>query len=234
DSDISNNEVFEENAFMDEEKAEAVTKSRQAAAGTINIMNFFSKDEKFDLESSDNDNQDVDCIDDDDQDVDCIDTENNQQQSIENNQQRSIDNNQQQNIDNTIKKIEIMIKNEKPRKVELVHYQSVIWYLRLLQNGKNKTESNETVTTVYNKGKYYTRCVRRWAAICLKAMAPDALNAKKMNLYPGGNQPLMRSTMWNGHKQKMGFLSDYEKKELRGQAKGCFTRTRVMERRAIS
>ncbi|CAG8505225.1 19638_t:CDS:2 [Racocetra fulgida] len=170
DSDISDNEVLEENAFIDEEKAEAVSnvtrrrkraKSRQAATGTINITNFFSKDEKFDLKSSDDDNQDVDCIDDDNQDIDCIDTENNQQQSIENNQQHCIDTNQQKSIDNTIMKIEMMIKNEKPRKVELVHFQLVIWYLHLLQNGKNKTESSETVTTVCNKGKYYTRYIRR-------------------------------------------------------------------------
>ncbi|CAG8698776.1 3717_t:CDS:2, partial [Racocetra persica] len=109
DSDISDNEVLEENVFMDEEKAEA--------------------------------------CDDEDQNVDCIDTENNQQQSIENNQQQSIDNNQQQTI------------------------------------------------------------------------APNALNANKMNLYPGGNQPLMCSTIWNGHEQKMGFSFDYKKEELQVKQK---------------
>ena len=36
-----------------------------------------------------------------------------------------------------------------------------------------------------------------------KAFAEDALNAKRMNVRPGGAQPKMRNTVWAGHVQKM-------------------------------
>ena len=40
---------------------------------------------------------------------------------------------------------------------------------------------------------------------CHKAYAPDALNANKMNVNPGGVQPLMRDTVWVGRVQRMVF-----------------------------
>ena len=33
---------------------------------------------------------------------------------------------------------------------------------------------------------------------CHKAMAEDALDASKMNVKPGGQQPKMRNTVWRG------------------------------------
>ncbi|CAG8687142.1 5546_t:CDS:1, partial [Dentiscutata heterogama] len=41
-------------------------------------------------------------------------------------------------------------------------------------------------------------------------MAPDALVAARMNLKPGGQQPKMRNTVWNGETQMMVFPEDYE------------------------
>ena len=35
------------------------------------------------------------------------------------------------------------------------------------------------------------------------AYAEDALNANRMNVNPGGSQPKMRNTMWNGSVQTM-------------------------------
>lgn len=40
---------------------------------------------------------------------------------------------------------------------------------------------------------------------CHGAYKPDALIANKMNAKPGGKQPLMRDTIWNGRVQKMLF-----------------------------
>ena len=40
---------------------------------------------------------------------------------------------------------------------------------------------------------------------CHAAMADDALNASKMNKNPGGKQPRMRDTVWNGRAQRMVF-----------------------------
>ena len=46
-----------------------------------------------------------------------------------------------------------------------------------------------------------------------KAMAEDALNAKKMGVNPGGIQPKMRSGLWQGVEQKMV--------DEDGKPKGC-------------
>lgn len=40
---------------------------------------------------------------------------------------------------------------------------------------------------------------------CHKAYASDALIASKMNVHPGGSQPLMRDTVWAGKVQRMVF-----------------------------
>lgn len=49
------------------------------------------------------------------------------------------------------------------------------------------------------------------------AFASDPLIAKRMNLNPGGKQPIMRPGFFNGHPQSMVFPLDYPDKELRGQ-----------------
>ena len=58
---------------------------------------------------------------------------------------------------------------------------------------------------------------------CHRAFAPDALNAKAMNVKPGGAQPSMRDTVWAGKVQKM-VLDD-------GTPKGM---KRVLEERGIN
>ena len=40
---------------------------------------------------------------------------------------------------------------------------------------------------------------------CHKAMADDRLDASRMNVNPGGKQPLMRDTVWAGRPQSMVF-----------------------------
>lgn len=57
---------------------------------------------------------------------------------------------------------------------------------------------------------------------CHKAFAPDALNASRMNVQPGGAQPLMRDTQWTGRTQTM---------VDNGVAKGL---KRVLEERGIN
>ena len=49
------------------------------------------------------------------------------------------------------------------------------------------------------------------------AMADDSLNAKKLNLNPGGAQPKMRDTEWEGQRQSLVFESGPNK----GKAKGA-------------
>jgi len=61
-----------------------------------------------------------------------------------------------------------LINNKKLRKIELVQYQSVICYLRLLQDGEKKRDSSKTVAIIHEKGKYSAICIRRCAKICLK------------------------------------------------------------------
>ena len=36
-----------------------------------------------------------------------------------------------------------------------------------------------------------------------KKYPPDCLNAASMNVYPGGKQPIMMDTVWNGETQQM-------------------------------
>ncbi|CAG8524004.1 16794_t:CDS:2, partial [Racocetra fulgida] len=50
-------------------------------------------------------------------------------------------------------------------------------------------------------------------------IAPDALVAARMNLYPDGKQPKMRITIWNGKPQTMVYPDDYENPFLRSQPK---------------
>ena len=51
-------------------------------------------------------------------------------------------------------------------------------------------------------------------------LANDTLNAMNMNLNPGGKQPIMRDTIFNGQVQTMVFPSDYPDEILRGKPKG--------------
>jgi hypothetical protein len=62
-----------------------------------------------------------------------------------------------------------------------------------------------------------------------RCMADDALNAKKMNLSPGGMQPLMRSTVYCGVPQEMVFPIDHSTHP--GQAKGLRA---VLEERGVN
>lgn len=48
-------------------------------------------------------------------------------------------------------------------------------------------------------------------APCHKNTADDALNVEHMNVKPGGKQPRMRDTVWNGHVQPMVFPVDNPK-----------------------
>ena len=52
------------------------------------------------------------------------------------------------------------------------------------------------------------------------AFAADALNAKRMNVSPGGKQPKMRDTVFDGQVQQMVFPDDHPDPSLRGKAKG--------------
>ena len=49
--------------------------------------------------------------------------------------------------------------------------------------------------------------------------AENALNVKVMNKKPGGKQPVLRNTIWNGMVQTFSFPMDYPEESLRGIAK---------------
>ncbi|GES72956.1 hypothetical protein RCL_jg15606.t1 [Rhizophagus clarus] len=51
-------------------------------------------------------------------------------------------------------------------------------------------------------------------------LADDTLNAVYMNLNPGGKQPIMRDTIFNGQVQSMVFPANYPDENLRGKPKG--------------
>ena len=51
-------------------------------------------------------------------------------------------------------------------------------------------------------------------------LADDTLNVTNMNLNPGGKQPIMRDTIFNGQIQSMVFLTDHPDEKLRGKPKG--------------
>ena len=59
---------------------------------------------------------------------------------------------------------------------------------------------------------------------CHTAYAPDALNARKMNVNPGGVQPLMRDTVWEGRVQRMVFSIGNVAKDMK----------KVLEERGIN
>ncbi|PKK64588.1 hypothetical protein RhiirC2_787281 [Rhizophagus irregularis] len=52
------------------------------------------------------------------------------------------------------------------------------------------------------------------------AFAPDALVASRMNVNPGGKQPKMRNTIFNGQVQSMNFPDNYWDPALQGKPKG--------------
>jgi hypothetical protein len=52
------------------------------------------------------------------------------------------------------------------------------------------------------------------------AFSPNALVASHMNVGPGGKQPKMRDTVFNGQIQTMNFPDDYSNESLRGKPKG--------------
>ncbi|CAG8677245.1 13175_t:CDS:2 [Cetraspora pellucida] len=51
-------------------------------------------------------------------------------------------------------------------------------------------------------------------------IAPNALVASKMNLYPDGKQSEMKNTIWNSEMQMMIYSDNHEKPSLRSQPKG--------------
>ena len=58
---------------------------------------------------------------------------------------------------------------------------------------------------------------------CHRAYAPDSLNTQTMNVKPGGAQPPLRDTVWNGRVQKLV--------DQRGVPKGM---KQVLEDRGVS
>ncbi|CAG8500822.1 25856_t:CDS:2, partial [Racocetra persica] len=141
--------MFEEGTMINEEEADVIMSNTfkkimnqmsklQITVNKRPLMYIVSDEE----DNKDQDNQDMD-------------DDNNEiyQQSIEDiieNVDYDDGKNQKQSIKDTIKRIDQYIKNEKLSKTELARYQSVVWYLHLLQNGK-KIESSETVAAICNK-----------------------------------------------------------------------------------
>ncbi len=187
---ISDNEFFEEEILMNELEAETISckfkqiisrkrpivyignsertyrrkraKNKQAAIGTISITNFFSKVTTSDTENNNEDHSENNQSNENENEEDEDEEDENDEDENED------DKNQKQLIKNTIARIEELINNKKLRKIELVQYQSVICYLRLLQDGGKKRDSSKTVAIIHGKGKYRALCIRRWATICLK------------------------------------------------------------------
>ncbi|CAB4394951.1 unnamed protein product [Rhizophagus irregularis] len=62
------------------------------------------------------------------------------------------------------------------------------------------------------------------------AFAPDALVASRMNVNPGGKQPKMRNTIFNGQVQSMNFTDNYWDPALWGKLKGM---KQVIEERQL-
>ena len=65
-------------------------------------------------------------------------------------------------------------------------------FMANVQQGLQSLSTDQTSTPLYHSS-------------CHRAFADDALNAKRMNVKPGGAQPCMRDTVWAGRVQKMVF-----------------------------
>ncbi|CAG8846392.1 23391_t:CDS:1, partial [Gigaspora margarita] len=69
----------------------------------------------------------------------------------------------------------------------------------------------------------HSGCIGIWAFDNMTSytiIALDALVAARMNLYPGGKQPKIRNTTWNGKTQTMVYSNNYEVLSLRPEPKG--------------
>ena len=64
---------------------------------------------------------------------------------------------------------------------------------------------SKLLTSNNPKEKGYRVCFVFDHSSCHGTFAEDALDASKMNLKPGGKQPRMHDTIWNGKVQKMVF-----------------------------
>ncbi|CAG8737796.1 3445_t:CDS:2, partial [Gigaspora rosea] len=71
-------------------------------------------------------------------------------------------------IQKTIEFVNDVIRNEQLSDTEKTRYTAVMYYLRLLFNGKQKIQASDAVAEVVNGGPWLARCVRKWASICIK------------------------------------------------------------------
>ena len=71
----------------------------------------------------------------------------------------------------------------------------------------DKFQNNVKVAIKIAKFKYpmdkYTVVFIFDSSSCHRAYAPDSLNTRTMNVKPGGAQPPLRDTVWNGRVQKL-------------------------------
>lgn len=68
---------------------------------------------------------------------------------------------------------------------------------------KQMESAVEVAEAKYPKGNGYRLYWVFDQCSCHAAFAEDALNANKMGARPGGKQPLMRDTVWNGKPQSL-------------------------------
>ncbi|CAG8670194.1 12814_t:CDS:2, partial [Gigaspora margarita] len=91
-----------------------------------------------------------------------------------------------------------------------------------LHDEDNNDKARVIIALDANKDGYWNGAIRIWAfdnSTIHMALAPDALNIKKMNMHSGGAQPKMRTTKWNSNDQEMGYPLNHPTKKLRGQPK---------------
>ena len=93
---------------------------------------------------------------------------------------------------------------------DFLHYGSHYARLCLETQSEGYFDSPKFLTQVEKAINIFERKYPNHTALFLFDNAPshckcsdDSLNAKKMNVNPGGKQPVMRDTLWNGEVQKL-------------------------------
>ncbi|CAG8783399.1 16294_t:CDS:2, partial [Gigaspora margarita] len=209
-SNISSNKMFEQNT-MDKEEAEDIIdklnkfKQKKKPKGPLTYQRKCLESKKIAVGSA--------CI------TDFFDMYNNLNWENKSSEESSLNN----------KYSQILESKESYLDDDLVSISC--WISAPVTKWKKKKESSKTIALIHgkviialgaNKDGYWNRAIGIWAfdnSTTHMAMVPDALNVKKMNIYPSECQPKMRSTKWNGHDQKMVYPLDHPKKKLRDQAK---------------
>ncbi|CAG8847013.1 8132_t:CDS:2, partial [Gigaspora margarita] len=89
-------------------------------------------------------------------------------ESEDKNKSNNEDTTEQDEISKAIEFVNEIIRVDQLSDAERAHYMAVLYFLRLLLNGKKKIEASEAVAEVVGSGLWLAKCIRKWAKICME------------------------------------------------------------------